>query len=66
VKAASDIYAPLTGTITEVNPGIVEDPALVNTQAETTAWFFRMRLADAAAFTELMDKAAYDKFLESL
>lgn len=66
VKAASDIYAPLTGTITETNPDIVEDPALVNTEAETTAWFFRMRLADAAAFTELMDKAAYDKFLESL
>jgi glycine cleavage system H protein len=66
VKAASDIYAPLTGTITETNPGIVEDPGLVNTEAETTAWFFRMRLADAAAFTELMDKAAYDKFLESL
>jgi glycine cleavage system H protein len=66
VKAASDIYAPLTGTITETNPDIVEDPSLVNTETETTAWFFRMRLADAAAFTELMDKAGYDKFLESL
>ncbi len=48
VKAASDVYAPLTGTITEHNPAIIDEPALINTQAET-AWFFRMRLADAAA-----------------
>jgi glycine cleavage system H protein len=66
VKAASDIYAPLAGTITETNPDIVDDPTLVNKEAETTAWLFRMRLADAAAFAELMDKAAYDEFLESL
>jgi glycine cleavage system H protein len=66
VKAASDIYAPLTGTIAETNPAIVEDPALVNKEPETAAWFFKMRLADATAFTELMDKAAYDAFLETL
>jgi glycine cleavage system H protein len=65
VKAASDVYAPLTGTITEHNPGIIEDPALINESAETN-WFFRMRLADPTAFTELMDRAAYDKFVETL
>jgi glycine cleavage system H protein len=66
VKAASDIYAPLTGTIAETNPAIVEDPALVNKEPEAAAWFFKMRLADATAFSELMDKAAYDAFLETL
>jgi glycine cleavage system H protein len=65
VKAASDVYAPLTGTITENKPAIVDEPALINSQAET-AWFFRMRLADATAFAELMDKAAYDAFLGTL
>ncbi len=66
VKAASDVYAPLTGTVTEHNPALVEEPALVNKQAET-AWFFRLRPADAtAAFTELLDKAAYDAFLATL
>jgi glycine cleavage system H protein len=66
VKAASDIYAPLTGTIAEHNPAIVEDPSLVNKEPETTAWFFKMRLADPTAFTELMDKTAYDAFVETL
>jgi len=66
VKAASDIYAPLTGTITEHNPAIIETPALVNSAPETDGWFFKMRLADATAFTELMDKPAYDKFVETL
>ena len=66
VKAASDIYAPLTGTVAEHNPAIVEEPALVNKQPETEAWFFKLRLEDATAFTEMMDRAAYDAFLETL
>ena len=65
VKAASDLYAPLTGTITEQNPALTEDPGQVN-QSAATAWFFRMRLADAGAFAELMDQAAYDTLLASL
>jgi glycine cleavage system H protein len=65
VKAASDIYAPLTGTITETNPDLADEPAQINRGAEA-AWFFRMRLADPTSFTELMDKAAYDAFLETL
>jgi len=66
VKAASDIFAPLTGTIAEHNQAIVDDPALVNKEPEGAAWFFKMRLADPTAFTELMDKAAYDAFLATL
>jgi glycine cleavage system H protein len=65
VKAASDVYAPLSGTVTEHNPAIIEEPALINSGADT-AWFFRMRLADPGAFAELMDKAAYDAFCGSL
>jgi glycine cleavage system H protein len=66
VKAASDVYAPLAGTVTAANEAIVDEPALVNQEAETTAWFFRLRLADAAAVKELMDRAAYDAYLETL
>jgi glycine cleavage system H protein len=66
VKAASDIFAPLSGTIAENNPAIVDDPALVNKEPEGAAWFFKMRLADPTAFAELMDKAAYDAFLATL
>lgn len=65
VKAASDVYAPLTGTVTEHNPAIVEEPALINRDANA-AWFFRLRLADATAFTELLDQAGYDAFLSTL
>jgi len=64
VKAASDIYAPLSGTVTETNPSIAEDPALINKEAESGGWFFKLRLADPAAIAELMDKAGYDEFVE--
>ena len=66
VKAASDIYAPLSGTIAESNPAIVEDPALVNKDPEGAGWFFKLRLADPAAIGELMDQAAYDALVASL
>ncbi|WP_298282463.1 glycine cleavage system protein GcvH [Acidocella sp.] len=66
VKAASDVYAPLAGTVVEANQAIVDDPALVNTQAESGAWFFRLRLDDAAAVNGLMDRAAYETFLGTL
>jgi glycine cleavage system H protein len=65
VKAASDIYAPLSGTVAETNPAIVEDPALINKDPESEGWFFKLRLADPAAIGELMDKAAYDALLET-
>ncbi len=66
VKAASDVYAPLAGTVVEANQAIVDDPALVNTQAESGALFFRLRLDDAAAVNGLMDRAAYETFLGTL
>ena len=66
VKAASDVYAPLTGTITEANDKLVDDPAMVNTGAESGAWFFKMSLPDLAAYEALMDKDAYDAFVGTL
>lgn len=66
VKAASDVYAPLTGTIAESNSAVVDDPAKVNAAAESDAWFFRMTIPDVAAFESLMDDAAYKALLETL
>jgi len=66
VKAASDVYAPLAGKITEVNEAIVEDPAIVNSDPAGEGWFFRMELADDANFETLMDEEAYAAFLETL
>jgi glycine cleavage system H protein len=64
VKAASDIYAPLSGTVTENNPEIIEDPSLINKDPEAGAWFFKMRLSDPASIAGLMSKADYDAFVE--
>lgn len=66
VKAASDVYAPLTGIIAEVNAALVDDPAKVNAGAESDAWFFRMTIPDIAAFEALMDEAAYKALVETL
>jgi glycine cleavage system H protein len=66
VKAASDVYAPLAGTVAEVNQAIIDEPGLVNSAAEGDAWFFRLRLADAASVNELMDRTAYDEYLGTL
>ncbi len=65
VKAASDVYAPLAGRVVEVNPAIVDEPGLVNREPEGDAWFFRMELADLAAFAELMNEADYAAFVEA-
>ena len=59
VKAASEIYAPITGTITEVNSGPADNPASLNEDPEGTAWLCRMRVADAAELDGLMDAKAY-------
>jgi glycine cleavage system H protein len=66
VKAASEIYAPVGGEVTEGNAALVEDPALVNRGAEGDGWFFRLRVADGAQAEGLMDRAAYDAYLESI
>jgi glycine cleavage system H protein len=66
VKAASEVYAPLTGEVVEVNKDLEGDPALVNRGAEGDGWFMKVKFSDAAELGELMDKAAYDTFLASL
>src|SRR5579864_1704094 len=59
VKAASDVYAPLTGEVVEVNDAVVAEPALVNSDAAGRAWFFKMRIADKGELGGLMDETAY-------
>ena len=66
VKAASDVYAPLAGRVTETNEAVVDEPALVNRAPGGEAWFFRMEPSNPAAFAELMDEAAYNALLETL
>lgn len=66
VKAASDVYTPVSGTVAEVNGALADEPELVNTQAETGGWLFRVTLSDAAELGALMDEAAYKSFVESL
>jgi glycine cleavage system H protein len=66
VKAASDVYSPLAGKVVEVNETIVEDPSIVNSDAEGEGWFFRLELDDPASFEALMDQDSYDEYLESL
>jgi len=66
VKAASDVYAPISGTVTESNAALEDDPALVNSDAEGDGWFFRLTIADAGELAGLMDEAAYKAFCDSL
>ncbi|WP_296721091.1 glycine cleavage system protein GcvH [Erythrobacter sp.] len=66
VKAASDVYAPITGEVTEVNPALEEDPALVNSAPEGDGWFFKMTIGDSGQLEGLMDAAAYKDFVASL
>ena len=66
VKAASDVYAPVAGHVTETNEAVVDDPGLVNKAATGDAWFYRMRVADPGTLDALMDDAAYRALLETL
>ena len=66
VKAASDVYAPVTGTVTEGNPALADNPALVNEDPEGEGWFFRLTLGDISELDGLMDEAAYQAFVEAL
>ena len=64
VKAASDVYSPVSGEITEGNPAIVDNPALINQDPEGTGWFFKIKITSPDELTALMSKADYDKFVE--
>jgi glycine cleavage system H protein len=66
VKAASEVYAPVTGEVVAVNKELEGDPALVNRGAEGDGWFMKVKLTNPAELSELMDKAAYGKFVASL
>ena len=61
VKAASDVYAPISGEVLEVNEALAAEPALVNSDAAGKAWFFKLKIADKSELGGLMDEAAYAK-----
>lgn len=66
VKAASDVYAPISGEVTEGNAALEDDPALVNSSPEEEGWFFRMTISDSAELEGLMDDKGYKAFVDSL
>jgi glycine cleavage system H protein len=59
VKAASDVYAPVSGEVLETNPELASEPAVVNSDAQGKAWFFKIKMADKSELGGLMDEAAY-------
>ena len=66
VKAASDIYAPVGGEVTETNGALEDAPDTVNSSPEDAGWFFKMKIADASELESLMDAAAYKTFCDGL
>ncbi|MBP6031069.1 MAG: glycine cleavage system protein GcvH [Sphingobium sp.] len=66
VKAASDVYCPVSGEVIEANGALEGEPALVNSDAEEDGWFFKLRLTDPAELDSLMNEAAYAKFVAAL
>ena len=65
VKAASDVFAPISGEVVEINAALNDDPALVNSGAESTGWFCKLRVGDPAELEPLLDAEAYRAFVES-
>jgi glycine cleavage system H protein len=66
VKAASDVYAPVSGDVMEVNTGLPDTPETVNAEPESSGWFAKIKLANPAELDGLMDRAAYEQFLSTL
>ena len=66
VKAASDVYSPVSGEVTEANQAIVDDPSLVNRDAEGEGWFFRLLLTDNQELSELMNADQYRAYCDTL
>jgi len=66
VKAASDVYAPVSGPVGEINAALEDEPELVNSDAEGAGWLYRIAIADSSELETLMDKAAYDAFVGGL
>ena len=66
MKAASDVYAPVSGTVTAVNSALTDQPELVNSDADGDGWLWKMDLSDAGELDGLMDEAAYKDFVGGL
>jgi glycine cleavage system H protein len=66
VKAASDVYAPISGTVTEGNSALADAPEAVNEDPEGGGWFAKLTVADAGELASLMDRAAYDAYVAGL
>ncbi|MBD8640539.1 MULTISPECIES: glycine cleavage system protein GcvH [Sphingomonas] len=66
VKAASDVYSPVSGIVIEGNAALADDSSLVNSDAEAAGWFFKLTLSDPSELDSLMDEAAYAAFVEGL
>jgi glycine cleavage system H protein len=66
VKAASEIYAPLTGEVTAMNEALTDDPSQVNSDPQGAGWFFKMTIADPSELEGLMNEAAYKTFVDGL
>ena len=66
VKAAGELKSPVSGTVTEVNESLVDEPGQVNADPMNDGWFFRIQLRDASELDGLMEEAAYEAYLESL
>lgn len=66
VKAASEVYAPVSGEVTEVNSALTDSPAMVNEDPEGAAWFMKLRISNEGELAELMDEAAYKAYVDTL
>jgi glycine cleavage system H protein len=66
VKAASDVYAPVSGEVIEGNQAVADDPALINKDPEGEGWFFKLKLDDPAEVDGLMDEASYRDWVKTL
>ena len=66
VKAASDVYAPISGEVVAVNSALPDTPETVNAEPEKGGWFAKLKLANPAELDQLMDRAAYEQFLSTL
>ena len=66
VKAASEVYAPISGEVIEVNSALTDAPGMVNEEAQGKGWFAKLKVGDKSQLAALMDEAAYKKFVEGL
>jgi glycine cleavage system H protein len=66
VKAANELYSPISGEVTSVNTALADDPTKINADPMGEGWFFKLRVTDAKELDALMDEAAYQKFVYSL